>query len=183
MDASVLVPNLVILVTVLLSDYGKRPVTTLRLVRPFIAAAVIIPFFFKGAQGSGNGLLLEVAGTAAGIVLGVLAASLLRVCRDPAAGRAATIGGNPYALLWIVIVAGRLYFTYGAQHVFGRQLGQWLAAGHITVDGLTAALIFFSVAMLLGRTGALAVRVRQVSARPATTPPAGSVRHLPAPVR
>jgi hypothetical protein len=183
MDASVLIPNLVILVTVLLSDYGSRPVTTVRLVRPFIAAAVIIPFFFTGAQGSGNGLLLEVAGAAAGIVLGVLAASLLRVFRDPATGWAATIGGRAYALFWIVIVAGRLYFTYGAQHVFGRQLGQWLSASHITVNGLTAALIFFSVAMLLGRTGALAVRVRQVSAQPATTPPAGSVRHLPAPVR
>ena len=183
MDASVLIPNLVILVTVLLSDYGRHPVTIRRLVRPFIAAAVIVPFFFTGAQGSGNGLLLEAAGAAAGLVLGVLAASLLRVFRDPATGRVATIGGGAYALLWIVVVAARLYFTYGAQHVFGRQLGQWLYTNHITVDGLTAALIFFSVAMLLGRTGALAVRVRLVSARPVITPQAEAVRHLPAAVR
>ena len=183
MDASVLIPNLVILVTVLLSDYGRRPVTAVRLVRPFIAAAVIIPFFFTGVQGSGNGLLLEAAGAAAGIVLGVLAASLLRVSRDSATGRAATTGGSAYALFWIVIVAGRLYFTYGAQHVFGRQLGQWLSATHITVNGLTAALIFFSVAMLLGRTGALALRVRQASTRLVTAPQAEPARHLPAPVR
>ncbi len=183
MDASVLIPNLVILVTVLLSDYGRHPVTPLRLVRPFIAAAVIIPFFFKGVQGSGNGLLLEAAGATAGIVLGVLAASLLRVFRDSATGRGATIGGSAYALLWIVVVAGRLYFAYGAQHVFGRQLGQWLYASHVTVNGLTAALIFFSVAMLLGRTGALAVRVRQVSAQQVTAPQAEAVRHLAAPVR
>ena len=183
MDASVLVPNLVILVTVLLSDYGRRPVTTVRLVRPFIAAAVIIPFFFKGVQGSGNGLLLEAAGAAAGLVLGVLAASLLRVFRDPATGRVATIGGGAYALLWIVVVAARLYFTYGAQHVFGRQLGQWLYTSHVTVNGLTAALIFFSVAMLLGRTGALALRVRQISARPAVTPQAETVGPLSASAR
>jgi hypothetical protein len=179
----VLVPSLVILVTVLLSDYGRHPVTTLRLVRPFIAAAVIIPFFFTGVQGPGNGLLLEVACAAAGLVLGVLAASLLRVSRDPATGRAATAGGSTYALLWIVIAAARLYFTYGAQHVFGPQLGQWLSASHVTVNGLTAALAFFSLAMLLGRTGALAVRARQASARPASTPQAEAVRHLPAPVR
>jgi hypothetical protein len=164
-DASVLIPNLVILVTVLMSDYGQRFVTPHRLIRPFIAAAVIIPFFFKGVQSSGDGLLIEVAGIAAGVALGVLAASLMRVFADPATGRVATIGGNAYALFWIVVVAARLYFTYGANHVFSRQLGEWMASSHVTTNGLTAALIFFSVAMLLGRTGALAARTRQVSAR------------------
>jgi hypothetical protein len=164
-DASVLIPNLVILVTVLLSDYGQRAFTTTRLIRPFIAAVVIIPFFFKGVQSSGNGLLLEVAGVLAGLALGVLAASLMRVFADPATGRVVTRGGLPYVLFWVVIVAARLYFTYGSEHVFSRQLGSWLYTNSVTVNGLTAALIFFSVAMLLGRTGALAARARRISTR------------------
>ena len=60
-------------------------------------------------------------------------------------------------------MAARIYFTYGAQHTFSRQLGMWLYTTHVTADGLTAALIFFSVAMLLGRTGALALRARHAS--------------------
>ena len=179
MDASVWIPQVAILGVVLLSDYGVRKLTTARLVRPFITAIVIVPFFFKGAATSGNGLLLEVAGALAGIALGVLAASLMRVFTDQASGRPATRGGLPYCLFWVVIVAARLYFAYGAQHVFSRPLGEWLSANHIAVDALTAAIIFFSVAMLLGRTGALALRARRAGDRQ----PATAGAKLSAPVR
>ncbi len=98
---------------------------------------------------------------------------------DPATGRPMTRGGLGYAAFWIVVVGARLFFAYGSQHVFGPQLGSWLVTNHVTVDALTDALIFFSVAMLIGRTGALAARVRQLRARSGA--PARSPR--PAPVR
>ena len=170
MDASVWIINLVILAVVLISDLGLRKIGTLRLVRPFIAAAVVIPFFIKGAATSGNGLALEAAGAAAGLALGVGAAALVRVATTPRPARPSP------ARAWGTPWSGSSWWAPGCSSPTGpttssaRHSWHWMLSSGITVAALTDSLIFLAVAMLLTRTGILAVKARGAVTRARQAP-------------
>ena len=101
-----MIVNGVVLAPVLASDLGPaRKIGPVRLLRPVIAAAVIIPLFVDRPSANGSSVAVELAGVAAGL-LGGLAAALMGVYRS----RAAT----PYAIFWAVVIAARAAFSYGA---------------------------------------------------------------------
>jgi hypothetical protein len=160
---SALIVDAVLLAAVLEADLGRqRKIGKFRLLRPLGIAAGIIPLYLKAVATSGNGLALEVTLAAAGIVLGLVALRLMTVYRSPDTGKAVSRTGPAYAALWTIVIGARAAFSYGSDHWFSAQLGNWMVRNTVTVNAITDGLIFMAVAMLLTRTIGMAMRARHV---------------------
>jgi hypothetical protein len=164
-----MIVNGIVLVTVLASDIGPaRKIGIMRISRPVVAAAVIIPLFISRPVGHGSGLEIELAGVAAGVLAGLAVAVLMDVYRSPEVGVPVSRAGTGYAALWAVIIGARAAFSYGAVHWFNRPLVSWAMANNVSVAAITDALIFMAVVMVVVRTAALAIRAARLPQ--ATTP-------------
>jgi hypothetical protein len=159
-----MIVNGAVLVSVLATDLGRaRKVGRMRILRPLIVAAVIVPLFARSPAGSGTALALELGGTAAGMLLGLAAAALIRVYRSPETGGPVSRAGVGYAALWVAVIGARTAFSYGAVHWFPTQLVDWGVAHRVTVDALTDALVFMAIAMLVTRTLGLWARAARLA--------------------
>jgi hypothetical protein len=158
-----MIVNGVVLVTVLATDLGPaRKIGTMRLLRPLIAAAVIIPLFVQAPVLHGNGLAVELAGVGAGVLGGLAAAALMRVYRSPMTGKPVSSAGWLYATLWTVVVAARAAFSWGSAHWFTTSIVTWAIAHQVTEAAITDGLIFMAVAMVLIRTASIGFRASRL---------------------
>jgi hypothetical protein len=158
-----MIVNGVVLATVLATDLGPaRKIGRMRLLRPVIAAAVIVPLFVSRPVTHGAGLAVEIAGIAAGLLGGLAAAALMRVYRHPATGAPASSAGWAYAAFWALVVGARAAFSYGAAHWFTGPLVSWCTANQVSQAAITDGLIFMALTMVIVRTAALAGRAARL---------------------
>jgi hypothetical protein len=157
-----LIVNGLVLFAVLEADLGSRKVTTFRLLRPLLLAAAIVPMFLEAIVTHGTGLALEIGGGVAGVLLGLSAAGVMSIHREPETGRIMTRAGAAYAALWIAVIAARSCFSIGAAHWFSHPLATWMVHHQVTAAAITDTLIIMAVGMTLARTLGLAVRANEI---------------------
>jgi hypothetical protein len=161
--------NGAVLIAVLEGDLGPhRKIGRMRILRPLITVAVVIPLFIDRPVTHGNGLLVELAGLVAGLLCGLIISTLMRVYRSPRTGRPVSAAGLPYAIAWTVVVGARAAFSIGATHWFPAQLGQWCLAHQVSGAAITDGLIFMALTMVLVRTASLAGRASRLRNAPTT---------------
>lgn len=160
-----MIVNGVVLATVLASDLGPaRKIGPARLLRPVIAAAVIVPLFVHQPVTHGSGLAVEMAGIVAGVLGGLAAAGLMGVYRSAQTGKPVSRAGWPYAAFWTVVIGARAAFSYGAAHWFTGPLVSWAIANQVSEAAITDALIFMAIVMVLIRTVGLGTRASRLPA-------------------
>lgn len=166
-----MIVNGVVLASVLATDLGPaRKIGKVRLLRPLIVVAVV-PFFLQRPVGSGTGLVVELAGVVAGILAGLVAAALMKVYRSPETGKPVTRAGAGYAICWTLIIGARAAFSYGSAHWFTDQIVSWAVANNVAEAAIVDGLIFMAVAMVVVRTGSMAVRASRLPALVGTAQP------------
>jgi hypothetical protein len=161
--ADAMIINGVVLAAVLEGDLGPhRKIGKIRILRPLITIALVVPLFLDRPVTHGNGLLVELAGVAAGLLCGLVVTTLMRVYRSPKTGKPVSAAGFPYAIVWTTVVGARAAFSYGATHWFSAQLAEWCVTHQVTGAAITDGLIFMAIAMVLTRTASLATRANRV---------------------
>jgi len=165
-----MIVNGVVLATVLASDLGSaRKIGRMRMLRPVLAAAVIVPIFVRAPATHGAALGVELAGAAAGLLGGLVAVALMKVYRNPESGSPVSRAAWPYAIFWAVIVGARAAFSYGAAHWFTSPLVAWCIAHQVTAAAITDGMIYMAIVMIIVRTAGLWVRASRLP-RLAPTP-------------
>jgi hypothetical protein len=159
--------NLGLLAFVLWANLGTRGVSRGRFVLPLLLVLVAGIAFLRDVPTAGNDVGLEVAGVAVGVALGLVAAALVRVDRDRT-GRLVMRAGAAYAVLWVVVIGGRVLFAYGADHWFPAAIARFSIDHRITgADAWTAAFVLMALSMVLARVAASGLLTARAARRPA----------------
>lgn len=152
--------NIGLLIFILATNLGTRPVTRRRLALPLLFAAVAGVLLLSNVPSRGNDVALDFIGGGTGVALGILAALLMPVQRR-ADGTVTSKAGVLYALLWLLVIGGRIAFAESASGWAAAGIRDFSINNAITgADAWTAAFVIMALSMVAARVITTLVRCR-----------------------
>lgn len=156
--------NAGLLIFILATNLGMRPATRRRLALPVVLAAIAGVLLLSNVPTAGNDVALDFIGAGAGAALGILAALLMPLERR-ADGTVHSRAGLPYALLWLVVIAGRIAFAESATGWAAAGIRDFSISNSITgADAWTAAFVIMALSMVTTRVLTTLIHLRSLSA-------------------
>lgn len=152
--------NVGLLIFILGTNLGTRQVTRRRLAMPILLAAVAGILLLWNAPTRGNDVALDFIGAGAGLALGILAALLMPLERR-AHGTVVSKAGLPYAVLWLLVIGGRVAFAELASGWAAGPIRDFSISNSITgADAWTAGFVIMALTMVAARVITTFVRSR-----------------------
>jgi len=148
----------------MLSQLGTHVASARRLLVPLGVVGVVALNLLPGTPTAGNDIAFEAIGVAAGALLGVAVAALMRV-RTNAAGQVTVTSGLAYAVLWTAVIGSRLAFALWATGPGARQVGTFSMANHITGPAWTSFFVLMALTMVATRSIVVGTRVAAARAQ------------------
>lgn len=157
--------NLGLLALMILTQYGTRRWDSRKLLLPFGLVAVAGAYFLPGAPTIGNDVTLDLVGIMAGLVLGIIAASLVEVRRGDE-GTVITRAGIGYVIVWTIVIGGRMLFAWGAENAWSSQIRDFSIQHLITgADAWRTAFVLMALVMVCTRSLVTAARAGYLATR------------------
>jgi hypothetical protein len=169
MDTAQIIMFAGIAAAIIITQMGRHPVTLRRFLLPMAIAAAVAYRYLQTFPTGGGALTFELILMISGVVLGGVAASLIRIESDGQTGKLILEAGLVYAAVWIVVFGGRLGFAWAATHPWRHQVAQFSIAHALPSAAWTDGFILMAVSMVLARTLVVGGRVL-AAGRPAAVP-------------
>lgn len=151
--------NLGILLLMIVTVIGKRPVSLMTYLRPLLIVGGVGFFFLQDLPTTGHDVGLELVGVLLGVIFGVLAAAASKVYRE---GEGVTVqSGRAYVAVWTAAIGLRVLFADLATRnaAFGQRVAEFSVAHGITgAEAWRAAFVLMALAMVLTRVALIALR-------------------------
>lgn len=142
--------NLVLLGWVLTRNLGTHRVTRSTVLVPLTIVLAGAAWILHDLPTAGHDIELELAGSAAGLLFGVAATALIRTRRH--ADHLVATAGAGFALVWLVVIGGRMFFAQWATHSGAQTIGEFSMRHQITgADAWTAGFVLMALLMVTVR--------------------------------
>jgi hypothetical protein len=155
--------NLALLVAIVFTQLGRRVVTRRRFTIPLIIVGVAALEYLRHVPTAGDDVPFYFIGAVGGAAFALLASLFVRVERDPS-GQIVARTGVMYAVIWLLIIGGRIAFAEAATHTsFGETVGSFSRSESITGAGAWQAMfVLMALAMVVTRVAILGARFLQL---------------------
>jgi hypothetical protein len=150
------------LVLLVLMQLKERKLTMRQLIRPLIILAVAVVNYLHGIPTQGNDLVLILAISAIGGLIGVASGVTVQM-RTPADGSVWFRSGPASASLWVLGMGSRFAFAYWASHGGIGPIATFSASHSITSnEAWTVALLGMAIFEVCLRTLTVGVRWKEM---------------------